>query len=88
MEEFIITTVKSLPRTLLVLMSISFLVLLGWLIVFVARRTSAILTAITTMLGKLEIAVEILKANQENNTQWLKRHDEEIRDLRTAKVKR
>jgi len=88
MEDFIITTVKSLPRTLLVLMSVSFLVLVGWLIVFVTRRTSAILTAITTMLGKLEIAVEILKANQENNTQWLKRHDEEIRDLRTAKVKR
>lgn len=85
MEDFIIETLKSLPKTILLILSLSFVALFGWLIIFVSKRTSAVLTAITTMLGKLEIAVEILKANQENNTKWLLRHDEEIRELRIAK---
>lgn len=62
MEDFIIETIKSLPRMLLVLLSVGFVVLFFWLVYFVATRTSAILKAMTKMLGQLEIAIELLKA--------------------------
>lgn len=88
MEDFIIAIVSSLPKTILIIGTLSFIVLAAWLFVFFAKRTSAVLTAMTVMLGKLELAVELLKAGQETNTRWLKRHDEEIKELRIAKAKR
>lgn len=88
MEEFILAVISSLPKTVLIIMSVGFVALVAWLVYFVSKRTSAVLAAITAMLSKLEVTVEGLKTNQEwlklnqeNTTKWLLRHDEDIKNI-------